>query len=157
MKSKKTNHKRKSVSSVSNQSFVDKLISSTILALAITIGISLALLLVATAIAISLPDPLALVDPIGYTSIFVASLLGGFACSKINKKSPYLTSIVCGSAFVIFSMLISFALPHTLSSGMDMWARLLLHVASLAAFPIGAFISVKGARKTHSRKKKTRK
>ena len=157
MKNKKPNHKRKVNSGASNQSFVDKLISSTIFGLAITVGISLALLLIATAIAISLPDPLALIDPIGCTSIFVASFFGGLACSKINKNSPYLTSIVCGSAFVVFSMLISFAIPHTLSSGMNIWVRLGLHTLSLIMFPFGSLIEVKSSRKTYSKKKNKRK
>ena len=157
MKNKKLIHKKKTGSSISNQSSIDKLISSTIIGLSITIGISLAILLLSTAIAISLPDPLALIDPIGYTSIFVASFLGGFACSKINKRSPYLTSIVCGSAFVVFSMLISFAIPHTLSSGMNIWTRLGLHTLSLIMFPFGSLIELKSSRKTYSKKKKKRK
>ena len=153
MKNKKTNRKKKSTSHASSQNAVDKLISSSILGLALSVGISIALLLIGSLIAISTNDPLALVDPIGYVSLFLASFLGGFACSKLNKQSPYLTGTVCGGAFVLLSMLISFSLPHTLSSGIDIWLRLALHVLSLALFPVGAIFGIKASRPKRRRKR----
>ena len=154
MKSKKTNRKSHSLTNPSNQSTLDKLINSSLLALAITIGISIALLLISTAIALSLPDPLSLIDPIGYVSLFISAFFGGFAASKLNKRSPYITSAICGLAFVIFSMLISVAIPHSLSSGMDLWTRLALHVLSLVTFPIGALAGIKGSKPQIKKKRR---
>lgn len=156
MKSKKTNRKSHSLTNPSNQSTLDKLINSSLLALAITIGISIALLLISTAIALSLPDPLSLIDPIGYVSLFISAFFGGFAASKLNKHSPYITSTICGLTFVILSMLISVAIPHSLSSGMDLWGRLALHTLSLVTFPLGALAGIKGAKKSKPNKKKRR-
>ena len=153
MKSKKANRKIHSITKPNNQSSLDKLISSSLLALAITIGISIALLMISTAIAISLPEPLSLIDPIGYVSLFISAFLGGFASSKLNKRSPYITSALCGFLFVMLSMLISVAIPHSLSSGMDIWSRIGLHVLSLATFPVGSFAGIKGS-KPQARKKK---
>lgn len=156
MKNKKINRQSNSFAPSKNESTIDKLINSSVLGLAITAGISLAIILIATAIAISLADPLALVDPIGYISLFVSAFFGGFTCSKINKFSPYITSVLCGCAFIILSLLISVAIPHTLASGMNIWSRIGLHALSLATFPIGAFAGIKGAKKSKPNKKKRR-
>ena len=154
MKNKKTKHSRAKLTSQNNKTTLDKLFSSSIIGLAITVGISLTVLLLGTAIAISLPDPLALVDPTGYVSLFLSAFFGGFACSKLNKRSPYIASVLCGCGFVLLSMLVSMCIPHTLASGMDIPTRLALHSLSLAAFPIGAFAGIKGGKKSKPKKRR---
>ena len=154
MKNKKTKHSRAKLTSQNNQTTLDKLFSSSIIGLAITVGISLTVLLLGTAIAISLPDSLALVDPIGYVSLFISAFFGGFSCSKLNKRSPYIASMLCGCGFVLLSMLVSICIPHTLASGMDILTRLVLHTLSLAAFPIGALAGIKGSKNTLRKKRR---
>ena len=154
MKNKKTKRTRTKSTSTNNQTTLDKLFSSSLMGLAITVGIALAILLLGTAIAISLPDPLALVDPIGYVSLFLSAFFGGFACSKLNKRAPYITSALCGCGFVLLSMLASMCIPHTLASGMDILTRLALHGLSLTAFPLGALAGIKGSKKAHPKKKR---
>jgi hypothetical protein len=51
-------------------------------------------------------------------------------------------------------MLISFAIPHSLASGMSIWEKLLLHLLSFAAFPIGAILGVKASKPKKRRKRK---
>lgn len=136
---------------------LDKTIKSIGVCLLITLGICLALLLIGTLIAYTTGDPTAFVDPIGYVSLFLGSFFGGFVCSKLSKHSPYITSAACGALFVLISMLFSFALPHSLASGMKIFTRLALHALSLITFPIGALVGVKSAENAPRKKKKKRK
>lgn len=143
MKNKKAKLKRPSPN---NESSLEQAAKFSLAGLAITVAISAALLLLGTAIAISTVDPLSLIAPIGYVSTFISAILGGFACAKLNKRSPYACAALCGGEFVLLSMLLSFALPHTLASGMTVWTRLAIHVASLVAFPLGALLGVKASK-----------
>ena len=153
MKTKKINRKHITPNSRSENS-TDALLKASLISLFVTALISLLLMLVATGIAISLSDPLSLVEPIGYVSLYLSAFFGGFAASKINKHSPYLTSTFCGIGFVILTMIISFAIPHSLASGMNIPTRLCLHALSLATFPIGALAGVKGSKKSRPKRKK---
>ena len=135
----------------------DKTMKNIGICLLITVGICLALLLIGTLIAYTTGDPTAFVDPIGYVSLFLGSFFGGFVCSKLSKHSPYITSAACGALFVLISMLFSFALPHSLASGMKIFTRLALHALSLITFPIGALVGVKSAENAPRKKKKKRK
>ena len=134
----------------------ENIFKMSLYALGISICIALVLLLGGTAIALATPDPTALIDPIGYVSVFSTAFFGGFASSKLNKKSPYLTSILCGAGFVLISFLVSFTLSHTLASGMDIWVKLLIHTLTFLTFPLGALAGVKGAEKSNHKKKKRR-
>lgn len=135
-----------------NEGSLENTLKNALYSLGISLAIGLALLLIGTAVALALPDPTALIDPIGYVSLFVTAFLGGFASSKLNKRAPYLTAIICGAGFVILSMLISFALPHTLASGMNIWARLALHLLTFAVFPFGTLVSVKASKPKRRRR-----
>ena len=143
MKAKKRNHIHKAFLSDSSNSPLEQIMKSAGFGLLITIAISLALLFSGTAIALTTSDPTILIKPIGYVTLFVSAFLGGFACSKINTRSPYLTAMICGIGFVIVSMLFSFAIPHSLASGMDIMSRLLIHLSSIVSFVIGSFVSIK--------------
>ena len=154
MKNKKT--KRRGEAPYSAGNTLDRTMKDIGISLLITIGISLALLFVGTAIVYATNDPSAFVDPVGYVSLFIGCFLGGFASGKIGRRSPYLTSTVCGTLFVLTSMLLSLALPHSLASGMNLWARLGLHVLSFVTFPIGALAAVKGSAPTNRSKRKKR-
>ncbi len=142
MKNKKIKRK-----SPQNETTLDKTLKSTLWSLLITACISIALLLLGTAAAYFTSDPTAFVDPVGYVAMGLSAFLGGFAASKLNKRAPYLTSVLTGAGFVLLSMLLSFVLPHSLASGMDIWTRLALHALSLAIFPLGALTGVKSASK----------
>ena len=156
MKNTRSNHKQHTFSKQKDQSKFDAIINSALLGVLITIGISLLLLLFATAIAISFPDPLSLISPIGYVSLFVSAFFGGFVCSKLNKRAAYLSSTLCGCIFVIISMIISFAIPHTLASEIDIFTRILLHLLSLLTFPLGALAGIKGSKPVKSIRRKKR-
>ena len=138
---KKRHHNARKV-----ETSLDKTLHSALYSLLIAIGVSLGLLLIGSAVALQTSDPTALVDPIGYVSLFITAFLGGFAASKLNKHSPYLASILCGGAFILLSMLFSLALPHTLDSGMNVWSRLFLHALTLFTFPVGTFAGIKGSK-----------
>ena len=145
MKTTRANKKRHH-STQKAETSLDKTLRSALYSLLIALGVAIALLLISTAIALQTPDPTALVDPIGYVSLFITAFFGGFATSKLNKHSPYLASILCGGAFVLLSMLFSLTLPHTLDSGMNIWTRLLIHALTLFTFPVGTFVGIKGAK-----------
>lgn len=147
-KIKRTSHK--------SQSALDNALKSTLFSLAVTIAISLAMLLLCTGIALATPDPTALVEPIGYVTPFVTAFLGGFACSKLNKSAPYPSSLLTGAGFVLLSMFLSFALPHSLASGLNIFSRLALHALSFLLFPLGTLIGVKASRTSHTLKRKKR-
>lgn len=154
MKNKRTPVKHHKKSTHGSDATINTALKSSFLGLLITAGISLALLFASTAAALMTDDPTALVTPIGYVSAFISAFFGGFACSKLNKKAPYLVAILCGAGFVILSMLISFALPHTLNSGMNIWLRLCLHALSFVMFPLGALISIKASKPKRKSKKR---
>lgn len=157
MKNKKAKHSAAPRGAHKTENVFDKILNSSLLGLAVTIGISLTLLLGGTAAVFLTDDPTAFVDPLGFVALFLSTFLGGFCCSKINKRSPYLTSVICGALFVILSMLLSFALPHSLASGENIWSRLAIHALSLACFPLGAFIEKKSSSTTvHKRKRRKR-
>ena len=134
---------------------LDKTFKSSFLGILITVGIGFTIMFASTAAALLTDDPTSFIDPVGYISIFLTSFLGGFVCSKINKQSPYLVALLCGADFVIFSMLFSFVLPHSFSSGMNIQTRLLLHLLSFVLFPVGALVGIKASkpqRKTRKRR-----
>lgn len=155
MKNKKLANKSNKKSTSKTESKVDAALKSSFLGILFTAGVSLAILFASTAAALMTDDPISLVEPIGYVSAFASALLGGFICSKIDKRSPYLVSAICGAGFVLLSMLFALALPHTLDSGMKIWTRLLLHTLSFVLFPAGALVGVKASKS--KRKSKPRK
>lgn len=149
MKNKNRNHK----STHKNESTLDRTFRTSLLALIITVCIS-ALLVFASAFVVSLTDdPLIFIEPVGYVALYLASFFGGFASSKLNKASPYLTSLLCGAGFVLLSMLLSLCLPHTLASGLTILYRLLLHLLSMLCFPVGALAGIKAAKSPSKHKK----
>ena len=156
MKNKRTviHHSKKSPAKMKGT--LDTALKSSFLGILISAGIGLALLFASTAAALMTDDPTAFVEPIGYVSIFVTSFLGGFLCSKLDKRSPYLVSILCGAEFVILSMLFSFTLPHSLASGMNIWTRLALHAISFALFPVGTLVTVKASKPKRNKVRKRR-
>ena len=148
MKSKKIKHR-----TAAEETTLDITLKVALWGLLITVGISFALLLIGAAAAFFTGDPTSLVDPVGYVALFMSAFFGGFACSKLNRRAPYLSSVICGGCFVILSMLLSFLLPHQLASGMKIWSRLGLHALSLLTFPVGAFAGVRSA-STNKRSKR---
>ena len=120
-----------------------------------TVAISLSLLLLGTGAAYLTPDPTAFVTPLGYVTLFMAAFFGGFAASKINKRAPYLTSILTGVGFILLSAVSSLALPHTLSSGTELAVSILLRTLTLLTFPLGALVGIK-ASKPQKRKRRKR-
>lgn len=150
MKKKKT----KQSFSNKNETAIDKMFKSISVGLLITVGISIAMLLIGTGISLVMPDPLALIEPIGYFTLFASSFFGGMACTKINKSSPLPTAMLCGCAFVVLSMLCSFILPHTFTAGMEFWLRLLIHALSLLCFPLGAIVGKSSNKKSTKRIKR---
>ena len=149
-------HKLKYKKSKGNLSTLDRALVGSAWSLLATLVISAVLLLISTALTMLYSDPTSLADVVGYVCLYASAFLGGFAASKIEKGVPYLTSIFCGLFFVLLSMLTSIAVPHTLSSGMNVITRISLHALSLALFPIGAFAGVKGAKANRPKKKKRR-
>ncbi len=134
----------------------DKTLKSCGISILAALGIDAALLLLGTAAALATPDPLAFVEPVGYVTLFIGAFFGGFAAAKINKRAPLQTSLACGVAIILLSRLTSFALPHSLASGMGIWFRLGLHVLSLALFPVGAIVSIKASRPKKSKPRRKR-
>ena len=152
MKNKKTKRRSEAPSSAANT--LDRTMKDIGISLLITIGICIALLFVGTAIVYATNDPSAFVDPVGYVSLFVGCFFGGFASGKIGRRSPYMTSAVCGTLFVLISMLLSFTLPHSLASGMNLWTRLGIHALSFLTFPIGALSAIKASAPSRNSKRK---
>ena len=136
-------HKKHKRDTATNEGSFENTLKNALYSLGISVGIGLALLLIGSGIALATSDPTSLIDPIGYVSVFITAFLGGFISSKLDKRTPYLSAIICGAGFVLLSMLISFAVPHTLASGMNIWARLGLHALTFATFPLGTLVSIK--------------
>lgn len=120
----------------------------------ITLVVGFLLLLVGTAVAFSTSDPGALIDPVSYVSLYMASFFGGFTCAKLNPRSPYLSSGLSSGIFVILSMLVAFAMPNSPYSLDSAWDGLLLRLATVLVFFLGTLIGLKGAGKAHKPKKK---
>jgi putative membrane protein (TIGR04086 family) len=145
MKNKKTNA----------QSGFYSIFRPILLSILSTAAISVALLLAGTAAAYLTPDPTAFVTPLGYVTLFMAAFFGGFAASKINKREPYLTSILTGLGFILLSAVSSLALPHTLSSGTELAVSILLRTLTLLTFPLGALVGIKASKpRKHKRRKR---
>ncbi len=154
MKNKRMTIKHHKKSNAHIESKLDVALKSSFLSILFTAGVSLALLFASTAAALMTYDPTAFATPVGYISKFMSAFLGGFICSKIDKRSPYLTSALTGCAFVLLSILFSFALSHTLASGMNMWTRLAIHTLSFALFPVGTIVGVKSAKPKRKTKRR---
>lgn len=137
-----------------NDTPLDKALRSTIYGALFTVAIGMFLLLASTAIALALPDPTSLTIPIGYFTRFATAFFGGFACAKLNKHSPYLTSLLCGAVFTALTFILSLALPHTLDSGMDIWQSIILYALSFFTFPAGALAGIKASKPTKKRRKR---
>ena len=120
----------------------------------VTIGVGFLLLLVGTAVAFSSSDPGALIDPVSYVSLYMASFFGGFTCAKLNPRSPYLSSGLAAGVFVILSMIVALAMPSSTYSLESTWDGLLLRLATVLVFFLGTLIGLKGAGKAHKPKKK---
>ena len=147
MKKARTNYKQQKKNVVKRESALDKTIKSSFLGILITVGIGFSLMLAATAAALLTDDPTSFVNPAGHILPFICAFIGGIICSKLNKTSPYLTSMICGVGFFLVSMLSSFVLPQSLSSGTDIGLRTALHFATLLTFPLGTLASVKTSKK----------
>ena len=154
MKKTMANHKQTRKNTIKRDSSLEKTFKSSFLGILITVGIGFSLMLASTAAAILTDDPTAFVAPIGYVLPFLCAFIGGFICSKLNKASPYLTSALCGVGFFLISMLCSFIMPSTMSSEMNVWLRLFLHLATLSTFPLGAFASIKSSKPQHIKNKR---
>jgi putative membrane protein (TIGR04086 family) len=152
MKSKKTGRSRP----LKKENAIESIMKSALWSILATLGINLSLLLVGTAASLATPDPLSLVDPVGYVCLFIGSFFGGFACAKINKRSPLQVSLITGGAFVLISILASLAVPHSLASGMNIWLRLALHAASWLTFPAGTLVALKASKPTRAKRKRHR-
>ena len=154
MKNQRTVIRHSKKSSARMEGTLDTALKSSFLGILFTAGVSLALLFASTAAALMTDDPISLVEPIGYVVKFISAFLGGFICSKIDKRVPYMTSAIVGGAFVILSMLFSLALPHSLASGMNIGVRLALHALSFVMFPLGALLGVKASKPKRKAKKR---
>ena len=156
MKNQRVAHKKVRKNTIKKDSAMDKTLRSSFLGILITVGVSFTIMLASTAAALLTDDPTAFVNPIGYVLPFICAILGGFICSKLNKSSPYLTSIICAFVFVLLSMLLSFALPHSLSSEISPLMRIGLHSLHLIAFLFGTFVGIKSSTNTKKNKKRRR-
>ena len=154
MKNQRIPLKRHVKNSATMESKLDTALKSSFLGILFTAGVSLALLFASTAAALMTDDPTAFASPIGYVSAFISAFLGGFICSKIDKRAPYLVSAITGCAFVLLSMLFSFAIPHTHASGMPLSLRLCLHGLTFLLFPIGTLVGVKASKPQRKIKKR---
>ena len=150
MKKNKFNHKN----TLKQNGSLEKTFKSSFLGILITVGIGFSLMLASTAAALLTDDPTAFVTPIGHILPFICAFIGGFICSKLNKPSPYLTSIICGFGFFMLSILISFMLPNTFSSDMNIWIRICLHFATVLTFPLGVLVSIKSSKPQHKIKRR---
>ena len=154
MKKQRIPLKRHKNSNAIVESKLDTALKSSFLGILFTAGVSLALLFASTAAALMTDDPTAFASPIGYVSAFLSAFIGGFICSKIDKRAPYLVSALTGCAFVLLSMLFSFAIPHTHASGMPLSLRLSLHGLTFLLFPIGTLVGVKASKPQRKIKKR---
>ena len=154
MKKQRIPLKRHKNSNAIVESKLDTALKSSFLGILFTAGVSLALLFASTAAALMTDDPTAFASPIGYVSAFISAFIGGFICSKIDKRAPYLVSAITGCAFVLLSMLFSFAIPHTHASGMPLSLRLCLHGLTFLLFPIGTLVGVKASKPQRKNKKR---
>ena len=156
MKNQRTVHKSVRKNTLKKDSAIDKTLKSSFLGILVTVGVGFALMFASTAAALLTDDPTAFVTPIGCVLPFVCAILGGFICSKLNKSSPYLVSLLCGGGVVLLSLVASFLLPHSLSTGTNIGTRLLLNALTLAAFPLGTLISIKASNSNKPKHKKRR-
>lgn len=156
MKSKRNKHNTAVSGAVNKEKSFTNDLKASFLGLLITLCIALALLLIGTAVAFYTGDPLSFVDPIGYTSLFLSAFLGGYICSKLNRASPYLTSLLTAVLFIFTLMICAFALPHTLDSGIELAHRSMLYAAAFLMFPVGALVSTRAQRPSRQAKRKHR-
>ena len=156
MKKQRAVHKSVRKSAIKKDTPMDKTLKSSFVGILATVGVGLALMFASTAAALLTDDPTAFVTPIGYVLPFVCAFLGGFVCSKLNKSSPYLVSLICGSAIVLLTLVASFLVPPSLSTGTNIGTRLLLNALTLATFPLGTLISIKASNNNKPKHKKRR-
>ena len=154
MKSKRIADKHSKRRNITVENKINVALKSSFLGILFTAGISLAMLFASTAAALMTDDPLSFATPVGYAVKFASAFLGGLICSKIDKRSPYLTSALTGCGFVLLSMLFSIVLSHTLASGMNIWLRLTLHVLSFVTFLVGTVTGVKSSKPKRKIKKR---
>lgn len=154
MKNQRVAHNKVRRNTLKKDSAMDKTIKSSFIGILITVGVSFTIMLANTAAALLTDDPTAFVTPVGYISPFVCALLGGFACSKLNKSSPYLTSAICACGFILLSMLFSFALPHSLASDINPLMRIGLHTLRIVTFLMGTLLGVKSAANPQKKRKR---
>ena len=152
---KKTKHKT-AVSKASEDTTLVKTLKASLWGLIITVAISFLLLLIGTAVAYSTSDPGSLIDPVSYVSLYMASFFGGFACAKLNRRSPYLSSGLASASFVLLSLLAAFAMPDSLYSLDSAWSGLFLRLAVILTFFVGTLIGLKRTEKPHKLHKKRR-
>jgi putative membrane protein (TIGR04086 family) len=145
MKNQRTVHKSVKKNSIKRDTPMDKTLKSSFIGILATVGVGLALMFASTAAALLTDDPTAFIVPIGYVLPFVCAFLGGFVCSKLNKSSPYLVSLICGSAIVLITLVASFLVPPSLSAESNIGTRLILNALTLATFPIGTLIGIKSS------------
>ena len=156
---KKNNHRtavlRRNAKASEDNTLI-KTLKASLWGLVITVAVSFLLLLIGTAVAYSTSDPSSLIDPISYVSLYMASFFGGFACAKLNRRAPYLSSAMTSGAFILLGVLVSLIVPYSEHSLDSAWVGLTLRLLTLLVFFIGTLIGLKqgGAPKKRPQKRR---
>ncbi len=87
---------------------VSRLFRALPLTLALTALSALALMTLGAAVACRAPDPAALVAPVAYGSMGLASLLGGIIAGRRNGEACFTGGLLAGGMVVLLLLLLSF-------------------------------------------------
>lgn len=131
-----------------------KTLKASLLGLLITLAVSFLLLLIGTAVAYSTADPGSLIAPVSYVALYMSAFFGGFACAKLNRRAPYLTSGLASGAFVLIGLLLSAIMSDSLSSLDSVWIGLVLRLAVILIFFVGTLLGLKRVNTPHKNRRK---
>ncbi len=105
------------------------------LSTAFTVLLLLVLVTVAAAVALRAPDPTALITPLAWGSVGLASLVGGMIAGRRSPERPVVAGLLCGGAVVLLLVVAGLAFG---GQGASAW---LLRLCVLPLHLIGACVT----------------
>ena len=97
-------------------------------------------------------DPTRYITPAALSVLYISSLLGGFAATRLNLGSALLCGLTTGALLLAVSFIISLAISPSMSSEYNIINAIALRAAVLVCSIIGAFIGV--SKKKHDKKRR---
>lgn len=133
----------------------DSLFYRCALALGAALCMGFLLLLLSTAVAYAQPDPALLARPLALASLYVSSCIGGYIAGK-GAARPYVGGAICGIGVALCLLPLSLIPAGSAGQAPSPLLVIAMYLAVVVDSTLGAWISIRKAKKHPHRHKSRR-